>query len=82
MTLDQENIIRILQDVFTTKQDFYKFSEKFDLKFDEILNSNDKIARELKDLRQEVSFFHIGQKRQDQTLNNHENRLKTVESRI
>lgn len=79
--MDNQDIIRILQNVFATKEDFNKFSEKFGLKFDEVLNSNDKIATELKNLRQEVSFFHIGQKRQDEILGNHENRIKAMESR-
>mgnify|MGYP001583121725 CR=1 FL=1 len=81
MTVDQENIIKILQNIFPSKEDFQSFKEELKQSNNEVLNSNDKIATELKNLRQEVSFFHIGQKRQDEVLGNHEIRLKTVEVR-
>lgn len=71
-TIVQEEV-RPLEDRLTRKITDFK---------DEVLTSNDKIAKELKDLRTEVSFFHISQKRQDEVLNNHENRLKTVETRV
>ena len=66
MALDQENIIKILQNIFPSKEDFQSFKEELKQSNNEVLNSNDKVVKELKDLRTEVSFFHIGQKRQDE----------------
>lgn len=76
---NQTNIIEAIR--LVVKDEIQPMREEFNLKFDEVLNSNDKIAKELKDMRTEMSFFHIGQKRQDEVLSNHENRLKVVESR-
>lgn len=76
---NQTNIIEAIK--LVVRDEIQPIREEFSKKFNEILNSNDKIATELKNLRQEVSFFHIGQKRQDEVLNNHEIRLKTVEVR-
>ncbi|MBI4122528.1 MAG: hypothetical protein HY462_00855 [Parcubacteria group bacterium] len=80
--MTEENLLKVLQAVFVTKEEFYKFDEKFSLRFDEILNSNDIIAKKITDLYTEVASFHGGQMRQDDTLNNHEHRLKTIESSI
>lgn len=78
---EQENFIKILQTVFTTKEDMENFKEEMKESNNKVLNSNDKIAREIKDLRQEVVVFHGGQRRQEDVLNNHEIRLKVVEAR-
>lgn len=48
----------------------------------DILNSNDKVAREIKDLRIEVTAFHGGQRRQDETLADHEHRIRRVEEKV
>jgi|GEM_PF-2822275 len=48
----------------------------------EILTSNDKVIKELKDLRTEVTAFHGGQRRQDDQLQEHSHRLKIVESKV
>ena len=77
---NQTNIIEAIR--LVVRDELKPIDEKFSLRFNEVLNSNDKIAKELKDMRTEMSFFHIGQKRQDEVLNNHEIRLKTVETRV
>ncbi|MDP1709646.1 MAG: hypothetical protein Q8L21_02050 [Candidatus Komeilibacteria bacterium] len=82
MTIDQENLIKILQSIFTTKEDLRQMRDDLADKMDVLLTANDKAAKEFKDLRTEVSFFHIGQKRQDEVLNNHENRIKIVENKL
>ncbi len=48
----------------------------------EMLTSNDKVVKELKDLRQEVAMFNGGQRRQDEQLQEHSHRLKVVETKI
>ena len=45
----------------------------------EILTSNDKIAKELIIIRTEVAAFNGGQQRQDEQLQEHSQRLKIVE---
>lgn len=49
---------------------------------DEILNSNDKIAKDLKDLLIEVSAFHGGRQRQDEEIIGLKNRVQRVETTV
>lgn len=78
---EQENLIKILQTVFATKEDIENFKEEMKESNNKVLNSNDHIAKELHDLRIEVTVFNAEQRQQNDILDNHEIRLKTVEAR-
>lgn len=64
------------------KDEIHPLREEMEEWKNEILNSNDKVAVELKDLRQEVTMFNGGQRRQDEQLQEHSGRLTRVEAKV
>ncbi|MBU1167195.1 hypothetical protein KKC60_02190 [Patescibacteria group bacterium] len=57
-----------------------KLDEKIDTKFDEKFNEKlEPIMGELKAIRQENAMYLFGQRRQDETLEDHKKRLRKLE---
>lgn len=59
----QENIFDALRLVI--RDELKPIDEKFTLRFNEVMNSNDKIAKELHDMRVEMTVFNAEQRQQN-----------------
>ncbi len=79
MNAEQQNLLRTLESIFATKEDLRRIEDKAVQFKDEVLTSNDKLAKKLDTILTEQAAFLGGQRRQDETLGNHEHRLLALE---
>ena len=76
----QDNFIETLREV--VKDEIQPLRDDITKFKDEILTSNDKIAKDLKTVRTEQAAFIIGQQRQDNQIDVLEKRIEQVENKL
>ncbi|MBI5700900.1 hypothetical protein HZC34_03510 [Candidatus Saganbacteria bacterium] len=76
--------IEKLSDVFATKEDLKAFATKDDLSKlrNEMLTGQDKIIKKLEDMSIEQKMAYAQYKRHDEKIENHEVRIKTLETKV
>lgn len=80
MTAEEKNLLQTLERVFATKEDLRRVEDKVTQFKDEVLTSNDKLAKKLDTILTEQAAGLGGQRRQDETLGKHEQRLLALEA--
>lgn len=82
----REVLIPAMEGVFATKEDLKNlendFSEEMSEKFDKVLTSNDKIAKNLETLVQENTMQYSQNRRFSDDLEDHEKRIEKLELNV